>query len=46
MRKFSHHLNEQVLSAALDVFTHAALLRLVVVAAFAVTDGDFSFVRG
>lgn len=44
--KKSHHLDEQVLSAALDVFTHAALLGLVVVAAFAITDGDFSFVRG
>lgn len=41
-----YHLDEQVLSAALDVFTHAALLGLVVVAAFAITDGDFSFVRG
>lgn len=43
---FSHHLDEQVLSAALDVFTHAALLGLVIVTAFAITDGDFSFVCG
>lgn len=45
-KKFSHHLDEQVLPAALNVFTHAALLGLVVVAAFAITDCDFSFVRG
>lgn len=44
--KYSYNLDEQVLSAALDVFAHAALLWFLFVAALSITDGDFTLVGG
>lgn len=41
---YTYNLHEQVLSAALNVFTHNALLGFLLVAALAITDCDFTLV--
>lgn len=42
----AHHLCQQVLTAALDVLAHAALLGLLVVARLAVADGHLGLIGG